>query len=531
MILMIDNFDSFTYNLVQYLEILGQKVKTVRNNKITLKEIEKLKPSHIIISPGPGTPQEAGISISLIKHFSGKIPMLGVCLGHQAIIEAFGGKIIGAENIVHGKTEPIEHDGRGLFRNLKQGFSATRYHSLIGDTKTLPECLDITATSLKDGALMGIRHKEQQIEGVQFHPESIGTEDGLKILANFLKYKRDLPQKLTILNKISLGKNLTYAESYQIMDEITEGELTESQLGSFLGAMSVKNPTADELSAFAAVLRKKTGIKTRIKNVLDTCGTGGDGKHTFNLSTAAALVCASAGIKVAKHGNRGITSKSGSFDFLQALKIKTDSNLKENLDSIKKHNFAFFFAPLFHPAMKNVAKVRQEIKIRTIFNLIGPLVNPLQADLQLVGVYEPKLLDLFSETLKKLKLKRALVVHAEDGTDEISICSPTLVRELKPNGKILSYTLQPKDFEIKGFSAQDLTGGTAAENSALFLEIVKNKMPSKKHKAVFTALCLNAGAGFYLAGKTDSIFKGFQLAKKQITGGKTAAFLQKMGTV
>jgi anthranilate synthase/phosphoribosyltransferase len=528
---MIDNFDSFTYNIVQYLEMLGQKVTTIRNNKLTLKEIEKMRPTHIVISPGPGTPAEAGISIEVVKHFAGKIPILGVCLGHQAIIEAFGGKVLRAEHIVHGKTEPIEHDGRGIFRNIKQGFLATRYHSLAGDTKTLPECLEITATSLKDGELMGVRHKQYQIEGVQFHPESIGTEEGLKIIGNFIKYKRELPQKLVSLNKAAQGENLNYEESFQIMDEITSGELTDGQLGSFLGALSVKGVTAEELSAFAGVLRQKTGITKTIRNLLDTCGTGGDGKHTFNISTAAALVCASLGVKVAKHGNRGITSKSGSFDFLEALQIKTDGKFAENLETLKKNNFAFFFAPLYHPAMKSVAKVRQEIKIRTIFNLIGPLANPLRADFQLAGVYEQKLLDLYAETFKRLKLKRALVVHAMDGTDEISISTKTLVRELKPNGTISSYELNPADFKLKGFSAKDLIGGSAADNAQLFSEVIQNKLTTKRHKAVAAAIALNTAAGLYLAGAARSLKEGFKLAQKQLASDKVFSYLQKVKKV
>ncbi len=528
MILVIDNFDSFTYNLVQYFQMLGQSVKTVRNNKITLAEIAKLQPSHIVISPGPGNPRAAGICLAVVKKFAGKIPLLGVCLGHQVIIEALGGKIIGAENIVHGKVEPIDHDGRGLFRNLAQGFKATRYHSLVGDVKTLPAVLEITATSQKDGALMGVRHKKYQIEGVQFHPESIGTEDGLKLLNNFLQYRREIPQKLVILKKLSEAQNLTHQEAYQLMDELTAGELTDSQVGAFLGAMAVKGVTADELSASAQVLVKKAGKSPAVKGSLDTCGTGGDGKHTFNISTAAALICAAAGVKIAKHGNRAITSKSGSFDFLQAMNIKTDGDWKINLQGIKENNFAFFFAPVFHSAMKYAAKPRQEIKIRTIFNMIGPLANPLKLDYQIVGVFDQKLLDVFAQTLKKLKRKRAMVLHAEDGLDELSICAKTMVRELTDKGKILSYTVDPKDFGLTKYNLHDIAGGTAVENAELFRDICKNKLTTKKHKAIKAAVCLNAAAGLYIAGEAKTLQQGYTLAKKQIDSGALARFVRKI---
>lgn len=185
MILMIDNYDSFTYNLVQYLAELGQEVVVVRNDRATLEDIEQLAPSHIVISPGPGAPEEAGISLEVIKGFAGQIPILGVCLGHQCIAQAFGGKVVRAARLMHGKTSPIFHDGKRLFKDLKNPFWATRYHSLIVDQDSLPECLEITARSEK-GEVMAIRHRTLVIEGVQFHPESAFTEEGKKLLANFL---------------------------------------------------------------------------------------------------------------------------------------------------------------------------------------------------------------------------------------------------------------------------------------------------------------------------------------------------------
>ncbi|MFE4714529.1 aminodeoxychorismate/anthranilate synthase component II [Paenibacillus sp. NPDC056722] len=186
MILVIDNYDSFTYNLVQYLGELGEEVKVSRNDEISIEEIEKLAPDHILISPGPCTPNEAGISLEVLQHFKGIIPIFGVCLGHQAIGQAFGGNVIRAERLMHGKTSPIHHHGTSVFEGLESPFTATRYHSLIVERETLPECLEITAET-EEGEIMALRHKEYPIEGVQFHPESIITNHGHTMLRNFLK--------------------------------------------------------------------------------------------------------------------------------------------------------------------------------------------------------------------------------------------------------------------------------------------------------------------------------------------------------
>ncbi len=185
MLLMIDNYDSFTYNLVQYLGELGQDIRVFRNDKITIREIEDLDPEYIVISPGPCTPNEAGISVEAIRHFSGKKPMLGVCLGHQSMGAAFGGDIVRADRLMHGKTSMIHHTGSGIFEGIKNPFEATRYHSLIIRRDTVPECFEITAWTDED-EIMGIKHKELNIEGVQFHPESILTREGMTLLKNFL---------------------------------------------------------------------------------------------------------------------------------------------------------------------------------------------------------------------------------------------------------------------------------------------------------------------------------------------------------
>jgi anthranilate synthase component 2 len=192
MLLMIDNYDSFTYNIVQYFGQLGQDVQVHRNDKITLDEIEALRPERLVISPGPCSPEEAGISVAAIKRFSGKIPLLGVCLGHQAIGAAFGGNVVRSISLMHGKTSPIHHDGKELFKGLANPFQATRYHSLVVDRPTLPDCLEVTAW-VDNGEIMGLRHKQLPVWGVQFHPESILTEGGMELLGNFLEISAARP--------------------------------------------------------------------------------------------------------------------------------------------------------------------------------------------------------------------------------------------------------------------------------------------------------------------------------------------------
>ncbi|MDD4294161.1 MAG: anthranilate phosphoribosyltransferase [Candidatus Omnitrophica bacterium] len=513
MILIIDNYDSFTYNVAQLVQSLGYNVHVVRNDAITIEQIKKLEPSHIIISPGPGGPKDAGISCDVVKSFAGEIPILGVCLGHQCIVEVFGGKIVRAKNIVHGKTSKITHDNKGLFRGVPQNVDVVRYHSLCADFSNVPACLDVTAVS--DNTIMGVRHKEFHLCGIQFHPESICTQYGVKMIDNFFKFKISEPQKYRIINRISQGKDLGAKDSYSVMDEIMSGEMTDSEIGMFLGALAVKGVSPVELTAFVNVMRDKSVSSRRIPGLLDTCGTGGDGKYTFNISTAAALLCGYAGIKVAKNGNRSVSSKSGSYDFLSALGIKVDGDMPSNRTDILEKNFAFFFAPLYHSAMKFVAKVRQEIKQRTVFNMLGPLANPMDLDYQVVGVYSQDIMEVYIRVLKQLGRKRAMVVCGYDGMDEISVCDKTMVKELTDKGAILDYSLDPKDFGMKYYDIKYLRGESAAANAVLFMGTIgKNKdtIKNKKARALYDAVCLNAAACIYVSGLTDTIENGYKKA-------------------
>ena len=339
MILLIDNYDSFTYNLAQYLGELGAEITVKRNDAITLEEIAALSPSHMIISPGPGVPDQAGITLSLIERFASRIPILGVCLGHQAIGQAFGGRVIRADQLVHGKVSSILHKGKGIFCDLPSPFVATRYHSLVV-SEDLPDCLEVTART-PEGEMMGLRHKEYPTFGVQFHPESILTRHGHLLLRNFLDQSFEKMEEesesfygdgsITIkgaVAKVIEGQNLSEMEAEAAMTQIMEGLATPAQIGAFLTALRVKGETVSEITGCARAMRKSAiTVQPKLAGTLvDTCGTGGDGSGTFNISTTAAFVVAGAGQAVAKHGNRSISSKSGSADVLEALGVNFDFN-------------------------------------------------------------------------------------------------------------------------------------------------------------------------------------------------------------
>jgi len=512
MYILIDNFDSFTYNLYQYLAEIGvQPIEVIRNNRITVEKMEQMDPEGIIISPGPGRPEQAGITVEAVRHFAGKVPILGVCLGHQAIGYAFGARITGAGNIVHGKTDAVELDGKGLFRNIPTPAKFTRYHSLVIDHDTLPDCFEVTARS-SDGEVMGIRHKDYILEGIQFHPESIASEYGKKILKNFIRYKREAFHVPSVLTGVLEGKNLSQKTASYFMEELTDGQLTNAQIAAFLAAFNAKGVAASELAGLAAVLNKN---KVRIPYelpLLDTCGTGGDQKQSFNISSLAAIVACSCGVQVAKHGNRGVSSKSGSADFYTALGIPTDLSPDRALTLLKRTGFVFLFAPLYHRSMKHAAQVRRELGIKTIMNMLGPLVNPADADYQLIGVYSEDLLSPMSEAAMLLGKKRTMVVHGLDGFDEISVISPTRILEIDEKGNRADYTIKPEEFGIEGLSADELRCGNPEDNARTAVEI----LTLKGHGALREAVQLNAGAALYISGRATDIREGYNLAKEAI---------------
>jgi len=529
MVLIIDNYDSFTYNLYQYISEIGvDDITVVRNDKISISKIEELSPDSLVISPGPGRPETAGITVKAIKAFSGKIPILGVCLGHQAIGYAFGARIIGAKNIVHGKTDEVSMDGKGLFRNIPSPAKFTRYHSLVVDTDRLPEQFEITATS-SDDELMGIRHKDYLLEGIQFHPESIASEFGKKLLYNFFHYMREPFDFKKVLNKLINSQNLSRAEAEYFMEELTGGQLTNAQIAAILTGFNSKGITSEELAGLASILDRNKIKITYSGDLLDTCGTGGDGKGSFNISSLAAIVASSCGAKVAKHGNRSISSKSGSADFYRALGIPIDISPNFATKILSKTGFTFLFAPIYHKSMKYAAQVRRELGIKTVMNILGPLVNPADTIYQTIGVFDENLLEIIAKAAILLGKKHILTFHSEDGLDEISVCAPTNIVEMHDNGDINKYKIKPEDFGIKPYNLNEIKGGMAEENAGIAISILKGN--SSKYNAIKTAVEVNTGASLYVSKIANTIKEGFEMAREAIEDKRALKKLEEIKEV
>lgn len=512
MILMIDNYDSFTYNLYQFIGEINPDIKVVRNDKITIDEIEKLHPTHLIISPGPKYPKDAGISLEAIRHFSGKIPILGVCLGHQSIGEAFGSKVVRAKRILHGKISEIYIKQESpIFKGLGEKFVAGRYHSLIIDKKTLSKDLQITAED-SDGEIMAIQHKTHPTYGLQFHPESILTENGKKMIKNFLEVKVSHNHNKYI-KKLIEGNDLTYEESIEAMNSIMSGSATEAQMGSLLTALSIRGETVDEITASAKVMREKCNVLKAEGDLLDIVGTGGDCINTFNVSTISSLVVAAAGVKVAKHGNRSISSKCGSADVLEALGAKLDVTKEQSEEILNEINFCFMYAPVYHSAMKYVAAARKQMGVRTIFNILGPLASPALANLQVLGVYSEELVKPMAQVLANLGVKHAMVVHGQDGMDEVSLCAPTTACEVI--GKELkSFVINPEELGLGLCKQSDLVGDDAKVNKEIALSILKGEKGPKRDMVL-----LNSAVALKVALNMD-LKEALNLAAEMIDSGK-----------
>jgi anthranilate synthase/phosphoribosyltransferase len=276
---------------------------------------------------------------------------------------------------------------------------------------------------------MGIRHREFTLEGVQFHPESIASEDGKTLLKNFIHYRREPFVATEQLQKVIAGDNMSANEAEAFMTELTEGNLSDAQIAGFLTALSTKGIVAEEIAGCARVLQQKRVPVKSDRPLLDTCGTGGDGLGTFNISSMSAIIAASCGAVVAKHGNRAVSSKSGSADFYRALGFEIDITPAQSEELLRKNDFAFLFAPLYHGAMKYAAPARKALKVKTIMNLLGPLANPAGAEYQIIGVYSAELAPVIAEAARMLGVKRGMIVHGRDGEDELSVCDTSLVVE------------------------------------------------------------------------------------------------------
>ncbi|PAF53120.1 anthranilate phosphoribosyltransferase [Helicobacter sp. 13S00482-2] len=522
MILLIDNYDSFTFNIYQVFSKFNYPIKVFRNDKISIEEIKQINPKYIVIGPGPKTPKEAGISIKIVQELKGIYPILGICLGHQAILAAFDVPIVNAKRIVQGKTEPLEHNSKGIFRNISMNTPIVRYHSLAAKSEDIPDFFEISAKT-PDGEVMAVEHKSYQLTGLQFHPESIGTTEGEKMILNFLHYRREsIPIKIYLKKALKLS-DMDFQEAYDVMDELTEGNMSDAQIGSLFTSLEIKGVKAEELAGFASVLKKKTisfPLPLQGEKRLDIVGTGGSPNKTFNVSTTSSLILASAGVKVIKHGNRAITSQSGSADLLEKLGININMSVQNCIECYEKLGITFLFATKFHSALAFASNARKSLGFKTAFNLIGPLANPSALTHQVIGVFNKNYTEIMAEALNILGIKRAMVVSGFDEYDEISLSAPTKITELQ-DGKISSYDFTPIEIGLDYVPYSMLKGGDVSTNMQITLDIFNN-IPSVKNDLV----CLNAGASLYIYGLADSIKDGYMQIKEILQSKKVFEVLE-----
>ncbi len=533
---MIDNYDSFTYNLVQYFGELGAEVRGLPQRRDHPRRASpRMQPDRLVISPGPCSPAEAGISVAAIRHFAGQLPILGVCLGHQSIGAALGGKIVRAQELMHGKTSVITTTQEGVFAGLPKQFTVNRYHSLAIERATCPTCLEVTAWT-DDGEIMGVRHRELADPG-RAVPPRIDPDRARP------RHAQELPRPgaeqtgvtpcpsppSEALQRVIEHREIFHDEMLHLMRLIMSGELSPIMTAALIAGLRVKKETIGEITAAAQVMREFS-VKVEVEvadrsHLVDIVGTGGDGAHTFNISTCAMFVIAAAGAKVSKHGGRSVSSKSGSADAIEALGIHLDLTPAQIAQCIAQTGIGFMFAPNHHPAMKNVAPVRRELGVRTLFNILGPLTNPAGAPNILLGVFHPDLVGILVRALQSLGAEHALVVHGKDGLDEISLGAATLVGELK-DGVIREYEIHPEDFGFQMVGTRALQVENPEDSRAMLLGVLEGQAGPARD-----IVLLNAGAALYAADVAASIADGIALARQALDSGAAKAKLDQLVTV
>lgn len=521
MYLLVDNFDSFTYNLYALFKNVGAEVEIVKNNEPVKKS---LKYKGIILSPGPSSPDNAGNLLEYLRFYRGKVPVFGVCLGMQAIGFFEGYKIRRAKTIQHGKTDKIiPYSDSVLFSGIKNPFTAVRYHSLVIDME--PTRSKVKAVSESDGEIMAYEDRESMLFGVQFHPESILSEFGETIVKNFLNFcegreKFSETAYGDIIKKLTAGKNLSLAESEGIFSLMADGSLSEVETAAVLTALTVKGENETEIAGALFSLEKRK-VKVDLEGIkaIDTCGTGGDGKFTFNISTAAALTLGAMGIPVVKHGNRAVSGKFGSADILQSMGYSFPFEPEKALKLLKKHNFVFLFAPYFHPAMKNVAQIRKKLGFPTLFNMLGPLLNPADVNYQIIGTSSIEKAYLMAKVVALTDRERVIVYSSLDGYDEVSTNDITVCFDVK-NGEIEKFEINPSDF-FEPFPVP--VANTPEESELVFIRAVNGSdfFASK-------TVALNVALAMKCAGISDNLKENYENAYRFLSSGKVYSYIKEI---
>jgi len=391
-----------------------------------------------------------------------------------------------------------------------------------------------------------MQHSEKPLFGVQFHPESILTPEGAVLMRNFLELAGEIEREepaerptgpraiaagdaVTVTAAIGVatsGGSLTEEQATEVMGLVMDGEATPSQIASLITAMRMKGETVDEITGFARAMRARvTPVRPRATGLLDTCGTGGDGLQTFNISTTTAFVVAGAGVPIAKHGNRAVSSKSGSADVLEALGVRIDLAPDAMARCIDEVGVGFLFAQALHASMRHAGGPRREIAIRTVFNILGPLTNPAGAKRQLLGVYDPALAPVMAEVAGRLGAERVMVVHGHPGMDEVSASGPTLVAEYV-DGAVRTYEIDPEAVGIALVSPRAIEGGDAAFNASVVRDVLAGA-----HGAPRDTTLMNAAAALLVAGRVEDLAEGVAVARASIDAGHALARLEALCTL
>ena len=522
-ILLLDNFDSFTYNLVDFFRQLGCTVKVYRNTADP-EVLAQVDFDLLVLSPGPSVPRNAGNLMAVIAKFHQIKPILGVCLGHQALIEFFGGTLANIAP-VHGKSVPIEHDGRGIFTGLEQHCHIARYHSWAG--VNIPTEFEVSARSA-DGVVMAIRHKRLPIEGIQFHPESVlsmKNNVGMRMLRNVVEGRIASGNRIyhDLSHKLQNNTALSAETLAEFLRAVEEGQLSDDQKQILLVSLSHKLRNTNELKTFIdALMRFSTSTGQAFTGApVDICGTGGSGLSRINTSTLASLLLAHCGLKIAKHGNRAAAGRFGSFNLLESLGVPIRFDPEQAARSLESTNIAFVFAPDIHPIFRHFAPVRAKIGVPTVFNVLGPLVNPYLPERQFIGTAFADLMDVIFETGIKMGKKHLIVVRGHDGLDEISLSAPTRVLEYR-NGQMFDYQINPQDFGLEPLPFE----AVGADNQEICITVAQDILDGKPVGQHYKLVAANAAFIYSKFVEDIPLPEAFQKMEQLIFSGVLGEVLE-----
>jgi anthranilate synthase/phosphoribosyltransferase len=553
MFLLIDNYDSFTFNLVQAFSVAGAHPLVLRNDDPTLTELAGNPGLRAVcISPGPGHPDRAGLCPDFLRLLPRRVPVLGICLGHQVLARHAGVPVTVAPRIMHGKVSAIRHNGLSLFRGLPDPLRAGRYHSLVAEAGDDDPVFAVTARA-EDGEIMALEYRDRPWMGVQFHPESVLTPDGPRLLGNFLALAAsggEAPEEIRtaaqgaehtdadnagdarapyplslIMDKVARREDLSASMARAAFARLMDGEMTAAQAGAFLLGLRAKGETPEEMGeAVAAVLARAVPVDLPDDGqFLDVVGTGGDGRFSFNCSSGTALTLAALGHKIVKHGNRSVSSRCGSADVLEGLGFDLEPDPGELRKHLDDDGFVFLFAPRFHPAFRHVMSIRRELGVRTLFNIMGPLVNPAGPRRCFLGVADRDLLPLVARTLARMGGRRGAVVHGAGGYDELTTMGPADVAYVD-DGDVRFTVLDPAAYGFRPDDPDRLSINGPGDGTAVLKELLDGRGPD----AMRNMLALNTGFGLHLLNPERSLAACMEEAKEAVAGGAGGRYLRRL---